>query len=170
MSVAITGADGFLGWHLSCRLAATRGSSRCGWARRLRRSERLASAGRRRHGHPRRRGQPSDQRRSRRAGQRRAGRDSRRGLGGPPGARRLRQLGPGRPRQPLRAGQAPRAEVLAARAARRRRRLPNLFGEHGRPGYNSFVATFCHEIAAGRQPDRDRRRVPLMHAQERQRC
>ena len=27
--------------------------------------------------------------------------------------------------------------------------LPNLFGEHGRPAYNSFVATFCHEVAAG---------------------
>lgn len=45
--------------------------------------------------------------------------------------------------------------------------LPNLFGEHGRPHYNSFVATFAHEIAAGRRPsvtsDRD---VPLMHAQD----
>src|SRR3954454_6252932 len=44
--------------------------------------------------------------------------------------------------------------------------LPNLYGEHGRPAYNSFVATFCHEIAAGRSPtvheDRD---VPLLHAQ-----
>lgn len=46
-------------------------------------------------------------------------------------------------------------------------RLPNLFGEHGRPGYNSFVATFAHEIAAGRQPSvvRDRE-IPLLHAQD----
>ena len=26
---------------------------------------------------------------------------------------------------------------------------PNLFGEHGRTGYNSFVATFCHELQQG---------------------
>jgi UDP-2-acetamido-2,6-beta-L-arabino-hexul-4-ose reductase len=45
--------------------------------------------------------------------------------------------------------------------------LPNLFGEHGRPHYNSFVATFCHEIAAGRDPVvRQDREVPLLHAQE----
>ena len=30
--------------------------------------------------------------------------------------------------------------------------LPNLFGEHGRPAYNSFVATFAHEVAADRDP------------------
>ena len=30
--------------------------------------------------------------------------------------------------------------------------LPNIFGEHGRPHYNSFVATFCHEIAHGQEP------------------
>ena len=28
--------------------------------------------------------------------------------------------------------------------------LPNLFGEYTRPYYNSFVATFCHQVAAGR--------------------
>ncbi len=28
-------------------------------------------------------------------------------------------------------------------------RLPNLFGECGRPHYNSAVATFCHELARG---------------------
>lgn len=46
-------------------------------------------------------------------------------------------------------------------------RLPNLFGEHGLPAYNSFVATFCHEIANGREPlvtgDKS---VPLMHVQD----
>ncbi len=45
--------------------------------------------------------------------------------------------------------------------------LPNLFGEHGRPHYNSFVATFCHETAGGREPavthDRD---IPLLHVQD----
>ncbi len=45
--------------------------------------------------------------------------------------------------------------------------LPNLYGEHGRPHYNSFVATFCHQIAAGRQPVvEEDRPVPLLHAQD----
>lgn len=44
--------------------------------------------------------------------------------------------------------------------------LPNLFGEHGRPGYNSFVATFAHEVVAGRTPNvTDDREIPLLHAQ-----
>ena len=45
-------------------------------------------------------------------------------------------------------------------------RLPNLFGEHGLPGYNSFVATFCAALASGESPtvtaDNE---VPLLHAQ-----
>jgi UDP-2-acetamido-2,6-beta-L-arabino-hexul-4-ose reductase len=46
-------------------------------------------------------------------------------------------------------------------------RLPNLFGEHGRPYYNSVVATFCHELAEGRTPTviQDRS-VALLHAQD----
>lgn len=44
--------------------------------------------------------------------------------------------------------------------------LPNLFGEHGKPFYNSFVATFCHQLARGIEPtidvDRD---IPLLHVQ-----
>lgn len=44
--------------------------------------------------------------------------------------------------------------------------LPNLFGEHGRPHYNSFVATFAHELANGRDPVvTENRKVPLLHAQ-----
>ncbi|MDP9821796.1 polysaccharide biosynthesis C-terminal domain-containing protein [Nocardioides massiliensis] len=45
--------------------------------------------------------------------------------------------------------------------------LPNLFGEHGRPGYNSFVATFAHEVAAGRVPTvAGDREIQLLHAQD----
>ncbi|WP_141015551.1 polysaccharide biosynthesis C-terminal domain-containing protein [Nocardioides sambongensis] len=45
--------------------------------------------------------------------------------------------------------------------------LPNLYGEHGRPGYNSFVATFAHEVAAGRTPTvSGDREIPLLHAQD----
>jgi UDP-2-acetamido-2,6-beta-L-arabino-hexul-4-ose reductase len=44
--------------------------------------------------------------------------------------------------------------------------LPNLFGEHGRPSYNSFVATFCHEVSQGRRPQvTGDRAIPLLHAQ-----
>ena len=46
------------------------------------------------------------------------------------------------------------AETLASWAERMGTRftdlvLPNLFGEHGRPFYNSAVATFCHQLAHG---------------------
>ena len=45
--------------------------------------------------------------------------------------------------------------------------LPNLFGEHGRPAYNSFVATFAHEVAHGRSPTvNGDRPIPLLHAQD----
>jgi len=46
-------------------------------------------------------------------------------------------------------------------------RLSGLFGEHGRPHYNSFVATFAHLIATGGEPqivgDRE---LPLLHVQD----
>lgn len=44
-------------------------------------------------------------------------------------------------------------------------RLPNLFGEHGRPNYNSFVATFVDHAVSGSQPDVVDRIVPLLHVQ-----
>jgi UDP-2-acetamido-2,6-beta-L-arabino-hexul-4-ose reductase len=46
-------------------------------------------------------------------------------------------------------------------------RLPNLFGEHGRPHYNSVVATFCHLLAHGGKPQiMEDRVVPLLHVQD----
>lgn len=46
-------------------------------------------------------------------------------------------------------------------------RLPNLFGEHGRPYYNSVVATFCHELAtAGAPVIQHDRELALLHAQD----
>jgi UDP-2-acetamido-2,6-beta-L-arabino-hexul-4-ose reductase len=43
--------------------------------------------------------------------------------------------------------------------------LPNLFGEHGRPHYNSVVATFCRLLADGGAPQVDRdRTLDLLHA------
>lgn len=45
--------------------------------------------------------------------------------------------------------------------------LPNLYGESGRPAYNSFIATFCHRLAAGKQPHIDvERELQVLHAQD----
>ncbi len=44
-------------------------------------------------------------------------------------------------------------------------RLPNLFGEHGRPYYNSFVATFVRAVMEGDTPQIADREVSLLHAQ-----
>jgi len=68
------------------------------------------------------------------------------------------------------AGKQAAADVLARAAARLGSafvdvRLPNLFGEHGRPGYNSFVATFVDAIVRGAQPEVTDRPVELLHAQ-----
>jgi UDP-2-acetamido-2,6-beta-L-arabino-hexul-4-ose reductase len=46
-------------------------------------------------------------------------------------------------------------------------RLPNLFGEHGRADYNSFVATFASRVAAGEMPEINvDHPIPLMHVQD----
>lgn len=43
--------------------------------------------------------------------------------------------------------------------------LPNLFGEHGRPHYNSVLATFCRVLADGGTPQiHADRKLDLMHA------
>jgi len=44
--------------------------------------------------------------------------------------------------------------------------LPNLFGEFGRPNYNSVTATFCDQIAAGRSPSiHQNAEISLLHVQ-----
>lgn len=46
-------------------------------------------------------------------------------------------------------------------------RLPNLFGEHGQPFYNSVTATFCHLLADGKEPTvRQDRELTMLHAQD----
>ncbi|WBB71724.1 NAD-dependent epimerase/dehydratase family protein [Micromonospora sp. WMMD1128] len=43
-------------------------------------------------------------------------------------------------------------------------RLPNLYGEHGRPFYNSVVATFCRLLADGSRPEvHEDRELDLVH-------
>lgn len=45
--------------------------------------------------------------------------------------------------------------------------LPNLFGEFGRPFYNSVVATFSHQIANGGDPEiQQDKDLTLLHAQD----
>ena len=45
--------------------------------------------------------------------------------------------------------------------------LPNLFGEHGRPFYNAVTATFAHRIAAGDMPAVDNDKdLTLLHVQD----
>lgn len=68
-------------------------------------------------------------------------------------------------------GKAMAAEILADAAAENGGhcvdvRLPNLFGEHGRPGYNSFVATFVRAVVDGIEPTVVDRPVGLLHAQD----
>jgi len=67
-------------------------------------------------------------------------------------------------------GKAAAAQILAE-ATRwtgstfRDERLPNIFGEHGRAHYNSVVATFCRVLADGGSPEvRDDRELELIHA------
>ena len=45
--------------------------------------------------------------------------------------------------------------------------LPHIFGEHGRPFYNSVVSTFCHQVAVGETPEIQQDGVlHLLHAQD----
>lgn len=44
--------------------------------------------------------------------------------------------------------------------------LPNIFGEHGRPRYNSFVATFVHATIAGEAPTINDNSIGLLHVQD----
>lgn len=46
-------------------------------------------------------------------------------------------------------------------------RFPGLYGEHGRPAYNSFVATFADRVAAGEHPEvTGDRELPLLHVHD----
>jgi len=44
--------------------------------------------------------------------------------------------------------------------------LPNIFGEHGRPRYNSFIATFVEATVHDETPTISDNRVSLLHAQD----
>lgn len=44
--------------------------------------------------------------------------------------------------------------------------LPNLFGEHGQPNYNSFTATFIEKRLRGEAPSIEDRSINLLHVQD----
>lgn len=71
---------------------------------------------------------------------------------------------------PYGVGKSRASEVLAAAATEMGSayvdvRLPNLFGEHGRHHYNSFVATFVNAVIEGEKPQIADRPVDLLHVQ-----
>ena len=46
-------------------------------------------------------------------------------------------------------------------------KLPNLFGEHGRPFYNAVTATFCHLLVEGSEPTVENdKELTLLHSQD----
>lgn len=67
-------------------------------------------------------------------------------------------------------GKAGAAEALGAACARYGVsfvdvRLPNLFGEHARPNYNGFVATFIERVLDGDEPEVEDRAIGLLSGQ-----
>jgi UDP-2-acetamido-2,6-beta-L-arabino-hexul-4-ose reductase len=174
--VAITGAHGFLGWHTACRLRALHGAEPLRLGREAfidaaTLAEAISSVDVVLHI----------------AGINRAETDDEIEFGNVEAAERLAAAlrHAGRPIDVVYAnsvqaeldnaygrGKAQAARVLAQVGSETGAQfadllLPNLFGEHGRPSYNSFVATFAHEVAAGRTPivtgDRE---IDLLHAQD----
>lgn len=167
--IAITGAHGFLGWHLSCRLLALHGVE----ALRLGRAD-LADPTRLAHAladvetviHV--------------AGVNRAETDEDVEQGNVVLAEALSTALRDRPVHLVFANSV-QADLDTAYGRGKRKAaktlaalpgtfadvlLPNLFGEHGRPGYNSFVATFAHQVAHGEKPTvTGDRLIPLLHAQ-----
>ncbi|MFZ5869226.1 MAG: NAD-dependent epimerase/dehydratase family protein [Actinomycetota bacterium] len=172
-TVVVTGAGGFLGWHLRCRLRAVSAHEvvpvyRADWCpERL--AQVVASAGTVVHLAGVNRGADADVEQ----GNVQLAEDL---------VRALDEAG-GRPRlvfansvqagadTPYGRGKAAAARLLSRWASQRGTPfadvvLPNVFGEHGRPFYNSFVATFCHQLVAGERPRVvDDRTLPMLPAQ-----
>ncbi len=170
MKVAVTGADGFLGWHLQVRAKALRPDleivpvAQADWPRL---GELLAGVDAVIHVA----GINRDTDEAVRDGNIALASDLVAAVDGTPRlvyANSI-QVGNG---TPYAIGKAGASDVLGQAAARWGTsytdvRLPNLFGEHGRPAYNSFVATFVAAAVAGETPtslvDRP---IGLLHAQQ----
>lgn len=169
MKVAITGGHGFLGWHIACRLLGTRGLDPARLGRRAfmdpaRLAESLMNVDTVIHV----------------AGVNRAETDDEVERGNVLLAEQLATALDGRPVHLVYAnsvqanldnhygrGKRRAGEILAGLPGTMADvLLPNLFGEHGRPSYNSFVATFADAVANGREPVvSGDRKIELLHAQ-----
>jgi UDP-2-acetamido-2,6-beta-L-arabino-hexul-4-ose reductase len=167
MTLVVTGADGFLGWHTRV-LAHARGLAAVVGVCRGGDLDRVDGADRVVHIAGVNRGGPAEI------------------AGGNLGAAEALAAAIGRAAAPPRTvvyansaqagngtpygdAKAAAGAVLADAAARAGSRfvdvtLPNLFGEHGRPFYNSVVATFAHLLATGGTPEvHDDRELDLLH-------
>ncbi|MCW2640501.1 MAG: capsular biosynthesis protein [Dactylosporangium sp.] len=170
----VTGSDGFLGWHVGVLARAL------GWpepvavgrdaladpdqlARKLNGANRVLHLAGANRGHP-------DEVSAGNLAPARALADALRRCAAPPRAvvfANSVQAGNG---TPYGESKAAAAEVLReaathAGSAFEDIRLPNVFGEHGRPFYNSVVATFCKILAAGGSPGiHEDRKLNLLHA------
>lgn len=78
------------------------------------------------------------------------------------------QVGNGTPygRGKERAGEILNEAATASGAAYVEVRLPGVFGEHARPNYNTFVATFIDKLLKGETPQVNDNPVELVHVQD----
>ncbi len=170
MRVVVTGAGGFLGWHLRVRLSALTGHDvvaigRDNWADL---DDAMADAAACIHVAGVNRGDDLAVER----GNRDLALDVARALAGSDVrtvvyAGSTQETGDSPYARGKRAAAAILAEAATAEgAAFRHVRLPNLFGEHGRPGYNSFVATFIDGIIRGAALEVTDRPITLLHVQD----
>lgn len=170
MKVLLTGASGFLGWHTRVRLETLGGHdvvpvTRTNW-RQLR--ELIADVDAVVHVAGVNRGTPAEVE----GGNIALARDVAGAMGSAPQHARIvfaNSIQSGNA-TPYGIGKETASTLLAASAAAHGFqyvdvRLPNLFGEHGRPHYNSFVQTFVTAAIEGRTPHIDDRAINLLHAQ-----
>lgn len=170
MKILVTGADGFLGWHLRCRIAATTQHvvvpvGRSEWHRL---SELAVDVDAIIHVAGVNRAEPDELI----TGNEGLAHDVAQAVSGPGQAPTVVfansvQVGNGSAyaQGKERAADALRSATESGGGAFVDVLLPNLFGEHGRPAYNSFVATFVDAVVRGESPQIEDRAISLLHAQ-----